>query len=192
MKFALKSLNGLVLAGLLATTGAGAMAQGTDAAPAALKPSTSAPAAQNTRPRHGDQHRMGRHDPARMQAWMAKRQAEMKAKLKITPAQEGAWTTFTAAMQPPARMMGSDRPMAAQRAELDKLTTPERIDRMKALRTQRMADRNAEMDKRGEATKAFYAALSPEQQKSFDAGHRKMGSRQGHGRGHHGGMHHKG
>ena len=37
MKFALKSLNGLIFAGLLATTGA-AMAQGTDAAPAALKP----------------------------------------------------------------------------------------------------------------------------------------------------------
>ena len=190
MKFALKSLNGLVLAGLLATAGAGAMAQGTDAAPAALKPSTSAPAAQNTMPRHGDQHRMGRHDPARMQAWMAKRQAEMKAKLKITPAQEGAWTAFTAAMQPPARMMSGDRPMAAQRAELDKLTTPERIDKMKAMRAQRMADMNAEMDKRGEATKALYAVLSPEQQKTFDAEHRKMGHRQG--RGHHGGMHHKG
>ena len=191
MKFARTSLNGLIFASLLATAGVGAIAQGTDVAPAALKPSTSAPAAQNARPHHGE-HKMGRHDPAKMQAWMAKRQAEMKAKLKITPAQEGAWTAFTAAMQPPARMMDGNRPMAAQRAELDKLTTPERIDKMKVMRTQRMADRNAEMDKRGEATKAFYAALSPEQQKTFDAEHRNMGHRQGHGRGHHGGMHHKG
>jgi protein CpxP len=190
MKFTRTSLNGLVLAGLLATAGAGAMAQGTDAAPATLKPGTSAPSAQNARPHHGEHH-MGRHDPARMQAWMAKRQAELKARLKITPAQEGAWTAFTAAMQPPARMMGGEqRPMAAQRAELDKLTTPERIDRMKALRTQRMTEMNAEMDKRGEATKAFYAALSPEQQKTFDAEHRKMGGQRS--RGHHGGMHHKG
>ncbi|MDB5938738.1 MAG: hypothetical protein JWP77_1102 [Polaromonas sp.] len=191
MKFTRTSLNGLVLAGLLATVGAGAMAQGTDAAPATLKPATSAPAAHNARPHHG-KHHMGRHDPARMQAWMAKRQAELKARLKITPAQEGAWTAFTAAMQPPTRMMGGEqRPMAAQRAELDKLTTPERIDKMKALRTQRMTEMNAEMDKRGEATKALYAALSPEQQKTFDAEHRRMGEQRG--RGHHGGgMHQKG
>ena len=191
MTFALKSLNTLILAGLLATAGAGAMAQqGTDAAPAALNPATSATASQHARPHHGEPM-MGRHDPAKMQAWMAKRQAEMKVKLKITPAQEGAWTAFTAAMQPPARMMGGEqRPMAAQRAELDKLTTPERIDKMKAMRTQRMTDMNAEMDKRGEATKAFYAALSLDQQKTFDAEHRKMGDRAG--RGHHGGMHHKG
>lgn len=195
MKFALKSLNGLILAGLLATAGAGAIAQGTDAAPAALKPGTSAPAAQNARPHHGEhrmgEHRMGQRDPAKMQAWMAKRQAEMKAKLKITPAQEGAWTAFTAAMQPPARMMGDERPMAGQRAELDKLTTPERIDKMKAMRTQRMTEMNAEMDKRGDATKAFYAVLSPEQQKTFDAEHRKMGEEH-RGRGHHGAMQHKG
>ena len=187
IKFTLTSLNSLVLAGLLASVGA--IAQGTDAAPAALKPSMSAPAVQNARPHHGE-HRMGHHNPAMMQDWMARRQPEMKAKFKITSAQDGAWTAFTAAMQPPARMMGGDRPMAAQRAGLDKLTTPERIDKMKAMRTQRMADRNAEMDKRGEATKAFCAALSPEQQKTFDAEHLKMGG--GHrGRGH-GSMHHKG
>ena len=191
MKFALTALNRLILAGLLATAGAGVMAQqGTDAAPAALNPATSATAGQNARSDRGE-HRMDRHDPAKMQAWMAKRQAEMKAKLKITPAQEGAWTAFTAAMQPPVRMMGGEqRPMAAQRAELDQLTTPERIDKMKAVRTQRMTEMNAEMDRRGEATKAFYAALNPEQQKTFDAEHRKMGDREGHG--HHGGMHHKG
>ena len=178
MKFALKSLNGLILAGLLATTGA-AMAQGTDAAPAALKPATSAPA-------YGE-HKMGRHDPAKMQARMAKHQAELKARLKITPAQEAAWTTFTASMQPTAHMMGGDHPMAAQRAEFDKLTTPERIDKMKTLRTERMTEMNARMDKRGEAIKAFYAALSPEQQKTFDGEHRKMGMRKGQGWGHHDG-----
>ncbi|CDS52851.1 hypothetical protein [Polaromonas sp. CG9_12] len=105
MKSPFKSMNGL-----LATAGV-AMAQGTDAAPAALKPGTSAPAAQNAMPHHG-RHMMGQHDPARMQAWMAKRQAEMKARLKITPAQEGAWTTFTASMQPPAcrRRLNIDPP----------------------------------------------------------------------------------
>lgn len=150
------SIQGLVIAGLLAGLGQAAMAQ----SPAAPPP----PPAE----------RMARHDPAKMQAHMLKRQAELKAKLKITAAQEAAWTTFTASMQPPAHGPRPDR------AEFDKLSTPERIDKMRALR----AERDAEMDKRGDATKAFYAALSPEQQKVFDANampHRGHGGPGGHG-----------
>ena len=52
---------------------------------------------------------------------------------------------------------------------------------MRALRNQRMAEMNAAMDKRGEATKAFYAALTPEQQKTFDAEHKKHGPHGGRG-----------
>lgn len=185
MKFALKplaALNGFVLAGLLATAGASAMAQGAPATAPAAPAATSQAA-----PVHAGQHKMGHRDPAKMQAWMAKRQAEMKTKLKITPAQEGAWTTYTAAMKPPANMMMGQRPTAEQRAEFDKLTTPERIDKMQAMRTQRMSEMNAAMTQRGDATKTFYATLSPEQQKTFDAEHRKMGQREGHGHGHQGG-----
>lgn len=184
MKFALKSLNGLMLAGLLATFGASAMAEGPTTAPAP------AASAKQAGPQAGH-HMMGQRDPAKMQAWVAKRMAALKARLKITPAQEGAWTSFAAAMQPPAHM--GQRPTAEQRAEYARLTTPERIDKMRAMRTQRMADMNTALDKRGEATKTFYAALSPEQQKTFDAEQLKMGQR--HGRGHHDGgmgMHHKG
>jgi len=134
---------------------------------------------------------MGRHDPAKMQAYLSKREAAMKAKLKITPAQEGAWTAFTAAMQPPTSI-GADkdvRPASEQRAELDKLTTPQRIDKMREIRSQRMTAMMALMDKRGEAAKTFYAALNPEQQKVFDAEHMMRGGFDGHGRGgHHGDM----
>lgn len=176
MKFAIKSsaLNSFVLAGLMATVGASAMAQGAPAAPAAGPAAAGKPAGPP-----GD--RMGRHDPAKMQAMMAKRQADMKAKLKITPAQEGAWTAYTASMQPPAH---GARPTPEQRAEFDKLTTPQRIDRMKELRAQRMSAMSAAMDKRGEATKTFYAALTPDQQKVFDTEH----SKRRHGPGHHGGL----
>ena len=185
MKFSLKPLNGLLLAGLLATAGASAMAQ-TPSAP----PATSAAAAGTQAGPDGGKHMMGAHkmgqrDPAKMQAWMAKRMDQFKAKLKITPAQDGAWTTFTAAMQPPARM--GERPSAEQRAEYAKLTTPERIDKMRATRTQRMADMTAAMDKRGDATKAFYATLTPEQQKTFDAEQLKMMHKLGR-RHHEGGM----
>ena len=131
---------------------------------------------------------MGRHDPAHMQAWMAKREAVLREKLKITPAQEAEWNRFTAAMQATAGW--GQRLTPEQRAEIDTLATPERIDKMRALRIQRMADRTVALDSRGTATKVFYAALSPEQQKTFDAEHRSTAQyhRNGH---HHGGMHHK-
>ncbi len=122
--------------------------------------------------------RMGQRDPAKMQAWMTKRAAALKAKLQLTPAQEGAWTSFTAAIKPGAELLAK-RP---DRAELEKLPTPERIDKMKALHTQHMADMTAAMDKRGDATKAFYAVLTPEQQKVFDANamsHHGPGGRMG-------------
>jgi periplasmic protein CpxP/Spy len=119
----------------------------------------------------------------RMQERMAQRLAAFKERLQITPAQEGAWSAWTAALKPAASSV--PRP---DRAEMARLTTPERIDRMRALR----ASRAAEMDRRGDATKTFYAALSPEQQKTFDAGTARTGKRGM--RGHHGGgwFHHRG
>ncbi|MHB1248549.1 MAG: Spy/CpxP family protein refolding chaperone [Polaromonas sp.] len=166
MKFALKplaSLNGLVLAAVLATASASVMAQ---TAPAAPMPGPTA--AGRYAGMHGE--RMGRHDPAKRQAWIAKRLAELKARLQVTPAQESAWTAFAAAMPPPAPHA---RPTPEQRAEFAKLSTPERIDKMRALRTQRMTEMSAAMDQRGEAIKTFYATLSPEQQKTFDAERQK-------------------
>ena len=135
---------------------------------------------------------------------MVKRQAELKTKLKINPAQEGAWTTFTASMQPPAGgMMGISHDPKVK-ADMDKMTTPERIDKMRALRVERMTAMTAEMDKRGAATKTLYAVLSSEQKAVFDAvamhgGRHGMvgeqggrGERGGHGgKGEHGHMGHK-
>ena len=178
MKFSLLPASAFALAGLLAVASAGALAEG---------PTTTAPEARSsTAGSQGGYRMMGQPDPAAMQAGMARRQADMKARLGLTADQEGAWTSFTAAMQPPARPMPAGQSLAGQRAELDKLTTPERIDKMRALRSERMAQMQTGMDKRGEATKAFYAALRPDQQMAFDAEHRMHGG--GHYGGHHGGM----
>lgn len=122
---------------------------------------------------------MGKMDPAKMQARMDQRHAALKAQLKLTPAQEPAWTAFVATHTPPASMMGQPAAMA----DLAKLPTPERIDKMKELRAQRMGEMTAAMEKRGEATKTFYAALTPEQQKVFDSN-----AMQGPGKGKHRGM----
>ena len=121
------------------------------------------------------QHRGHKFDPAKRAEFAKKRLADLKAKLNVQPNQESAWTSFAAAMQPPANMQRPDRDAIAR------MSTPDRIDHMRVLRTQR----NAEMDRRGEATKAFYAQLSAEQKKTFDeATVRKFGG--GHGRHHRG------
>ena len=120
----------------------------------------------------------------RHQARMAQRANAFKAQLKLTPEQEPAWTAFMAAMQPAQRTARLDP------ADMEKRTTPERIDRMRALRAQQAA----EADRRGEATKTFYAALTPEQQKTFVSRGQNMrgkgGQRSdwGHDNGRHGGM----
>ena len=120
----------------------------------------------------------------RHQARMAQRANAFKAQLKLTPEQEPAWTAFMAAMQPAQRTARLDP------ADMEKRTTPERIDRMRALRAQHAA----EADRRGEATKTFYAALTPEQQKTFDSRGQNMrgqgGQRSawGHDNGRHGGL----
>jgi hypothetical protein len=125
---------------------------------------------------HGMDHPgMGQMDPAKMQAMMDKRHAALKAQLKLTPAQEPAWAAFMEAHKPPAgKMAKPDMP------DISKLTTPERIDKMKEMRAQRMGEMAAEMDKRGAATKTFYAALTPEQQKLFDAHEMKGHGMKGH------------
>ena len=164
----------LVLAGVLATAGFAAFSQAPARGDCAGMMSTADPMREGM-----GHHRMGQLDPAKVQAWSDKRNAAFKAKLKLTAAQESAWTTYTAAMKPPADLIAK----RSDFAELAKLSTPERIDKMKALRTQHLSDMNAAMDKRGEATKAFYATLTPEQQKVFDTNTMRYQGRPGGQRG---------
>lgn len=179
----------LVATALVAAITLPALAQ-TSASPAAAAPTMGAePTSQRDTPRmrhHG--HADHKHGAKQGQTkdrseHRAKRMAMLKDKLQLTGAQEAAWTSYTTALQPTERTARLDRSGMAQ------LTTPERIDRMRALRAQRAA----EADRRGEVTKAFYAALAPEQQKTFDTqswrGHRMGGKQQGMGMGGHHGDH---
>jgi periplasmic protein CpxP/Spy len=169
MKSAIRSaLKPLLLVSLMAASGFAVLAQTTPANPATEQPAA----------RHGMMHNEAR-DPAKMQAMMAKHHAALKEKLKLTAAQEGAWTSFTTSMKPPADM-GKHR--MEMRGEMEKLSTPERIDKMRAMRSMR----DAEMDKRADAVKTFYAVLTPEQKKVFDS--QRMGGGRGHD-GKHGDMH---
>jgi protein CpxP len=148
----------LLLVALLATAGFSVLAQAADDTPCMM-------GGAGPMQGHMGYGHMGKRDGSRMQAHMDKRHAALKTQLKLTPAQESAWTSYTATMKPPADLMKQHQ---SDQAELAKLSTPERIDKMKTMRTQHMNDMNAAMDKRGDATKTFYATLTPEQQKVFD------------------------
>jgi hypothetical protein len=98
--------------------------------------------------------------------------------LNITPDQEAAFQTFIASMKPPE----SHGPMDGhhERGDMAALTTPERLDKMAA----RMAEHQAAFQRRADAIRHFYAALSPAQQRAFDAMHGMMGGHNRHGGGH--------
>lgn len=93
-----------------------------------------------------------------MKEHFAKRTAELHDKLKLNATQEAAWKTYIAKVQP------GELPARPDRAELDKLTAPERMERMLA----HMKDAEQRMANRLAATKEFYAVLTPEQKKIFD------------------------
>lgn len=142
-------------------------------------------------PGPGAQPGMHMHDPAQMQQMMQMHQQHMQERfmrrmesfkriLQLTPQQEGAWSTWAAAMRPAARQPHNPE-------EFARMTTPQRIDALKQLRAQRIA----EQDRRGDATKSFYAQLTAPQQKAFDEVSMKFLARGGHRSGsmHMGGHH---
>jgi len=117
--------------------------------------------------------------------------AEAKARalhdiLNVRPDQDAAFQAMVASMGPEGHHgMGMD--MRHDHDDMDHLTTPQRLDRMSA----KMAERQAEFQRHAEAVRAFYAVLSPDQQRAFDAltglimegHHHGMGGHGPHGEG---------
>lgn len=95
------------------------------------------------------------------EAMMKQHIEDLKTVLRLRPDQEAALQAFVAAHHP--RMMereDDDRPKGPEA-----LTTPQRLDRM----AKREAEMKARHDQMRQALATFYAALSPDQQKVFDA-----------------------
>ncbi|HWA60305.1 MAG TPA: Spy/CpxP family protein refolding chaperone [Caulobacteraceae bacterium] len=133
---------------------------------------------------HGDMMYM-RHDDPADQARRAERHAQhLRDALQLRPDQEPALQALIASMKPPE---GMAEHMRAGREEDERLTTPQRLDRMLA----HLDEMRAHMAAHAEAVKRFYAQLTPAQQKAFDeigpGMHRHMMMRMG-GPGHMGGM----
>lgn len=100
----------------------------------------------------------------KMQERMSKHRAAIHDKLKLSAAQEPAWKSFVEATTP------GQRPAAPDRKEMDKLNTPERMEKM----LERFKEHQSRMEQHLAALKTFYAVLTPEQQKIFDDSHRHL------------------
>ncbi|MYN07045.1 Spy/CpxP family protein refolding chaperone [Pseudoduganella aquatica] len=116
---------------------------------------------------------------AKFKEMVAKRQAALHDKLKLTAAQEPAWAAFTAATAP---KLPAARP---DRAALAQLSTPELMEKRQEMHKQMLAQQEVRLA----ALKTFYAQLTPEQQKTFDeAARHRHGRFGGHRGGQGGGM----
>lgn len=92
----------------------------------------------------------------------------MRDVLQLRPDQEGALKAFLAAMAPPAPPAeGATTPKPMDMPK----TTPQRLAMMEKM----MAEHQAMFKKHNDALRAFYAQLTPSQQKAFDALHQGMG-----------------
>jgi len=123
-----------------------------------------------------------RPSPEQMRVHMAER---LRTTLQLTPQQEAALNAYVSAISP---QPGARDDRRGDRDALREMTTPQRLDAMAA----HMAQRQQAFAARAEATKRFYAQLTPSQQKAFDA-LRPAGRGMGHGGkgmdGHRGGPH---
>ena len=88
---------------------------------------------------------------------------DLKAKLKLTPAQEGAWTAFEASMKP---VHASAEPPKME--ALAKMNAIQRMEERQKLHDEMQKQHAAQMSTRLAATKDFYSKLTPEQQAVFD------------------------
>ncbi len=99
--------------------------------------------------------------PAGAALAQARDAGELHAALHLTQPQEASWRAYQMALEPDA---GAQARHQSAQAMMAGLPTPRRIDLLNA----NMDEDVRLMHRQGEATKAFYASLTPEQQKVFD------------------------
>lgn len=108
---------------------------------------------------------------ARWAARSAARQQTLHDALALSAAQQAAWSSYSAAIKPQPRAERIDR------AAMAAMPAPQRIEQRLDMARQRMAALQARLA----ATNSFYAVLTPEQRKVFDATAIGHGQR-GHGK----------
>ena len=115
--------------------------------------------AQSPAPAQGDTHHEHEHyNPEKMAEHVARRQAALHDALKLTPQQENAWTAYAEKTRTGQPMQHPDQ------KQMEKMPAPERMEKMLVM----MRDGEHRMADRLDATKPFYAVLTPTQRTIFD------------------------
>lgn len=135
----------------------------------AQQAATPAPAQASTR--SADHAKKMEQRQQKMQAGMENHRGQLHDKLKLTPQQEPAWKAFTEATKPQHDQ--KMHPAKADRQAMAAMSAPARMEKM----LERSKERLAAMQQHLDALKSFYAVLTPEQQKIFDASHQDMHDR---------------
>lgn len=123
--------------------------------------------------KHAMQHKAGGDFAERR----AERLDALKTQLKLAPKQEAAWTAFVDAGKPAMTPEQRQARRESMRESMKGLTTPERMEKMQAM----AGERQAQMRKRTQAVKVFYAQLDPQQRQTFDDAMAKMLQHDRHG-----------
>ncbi len=122
------------------------------------------PAVTADQPAHKGHHHKGHKHGDRAERH-AQRAQKLHDALKLTPAQETAWASYTAAIKPAAR------PERGEKGAWKAMSAPERMEQRLAMAKQRVE----KMEARLTATSTFYATLTPEQKKLFDENSMRRG-----------------
>jgi Spy/CpxP family protein refolding chaperone len=101
----------------------------------------------------------GHVDKDKRGEFFEKRSADLHDQLQLTETQEDSWKQFIAKVRPQENAAKTDW------SEISKLPAPERMERMLAVRKERLE----RMETRVQAVKEFYTQLTTEQRQIFDA-----------------------
>lgn len=107
---------------------------------------------------------------AHFEARHTQRMDRLKTLLQIQPEQQKAWDQYAAAMKPELPHFAKEK-SAEKPTQKPEFTTLQRLDKSQAER--------AAAQKRDDATRVFYQALNPAQQKVFDELDRGHGKKHG-------------
>lgn len=145
-------------AAIAATALAGSLALPAWAQAEPQLPSTQVTAHSHHHAHHAGKHTGQPHAKPDFAKHQADRNERLKTILQIQPNQQTAWDSYVKATAHEPRTQQPKRP------DFRKLTTPERLDLVKKLRT----ERTAKAEQREQATRSFYSSLNTSQQKAFD------------------------
>jgi Spy/CpxP family protein refolding chaperone len=120
---------------------------------------------------------------AKMDAFRAAHEAKLHDALKLTPAQEPAWKSFTDDLHQQMTATAAEHNAMPSRADMEKLPVPDRIEQHLAMEQKHLAMAQSRLT----SLKTFYAVLTPEQKVTMDKAVEHFMRHHGHHHWHHDG-----